>query len=84
MMREKYLGMGDDANSLTPADMLNLTFEYNRKKAQLEADMKGSLQQVKDSSSSSSCRNEAGFNIFEEMFYDQSGRSKNSMIKKGA
>ena len=59
------------------------TFEYNKKKVMLEAFMKtGSDQQVAASSSSSSCRNEADFNIFEEMFYDQSGRSKNSMIKK--
>tara|TARA_B110000285_G_C15029535_1_gene565963 strand:- start:608 stop:1144 length:537 start_codon:yes stop_codon:yes gene_type:complete len=76
-MREKYLNMGDEANSLTPADMLNLTFEYNKKKALLEANMNCQDKQSKESSSSSSCRNEAGFNIFEEMFTD-------SIIKKGA
>ena len=77
-MREKYLNMsGFELEKLTAMDMLNITYEHNRKQAILanlnNSDMSEQKRirgvgLIKDSSSSSSssARNEARFNIFEE------------------
>lgn len=60
-MREKYLNMsGIELEAITPAEMLNITYEFNKMRASGKPD--------ENSSSSSSERNEAGFKIFEEMF----------------
>ena len=57
-MREKYLSMsGGEMEAITPAEMLNITYEYNKMRANNHVE-EGS------SSSSSCCRNEA-VNIFE-------------------
>jgi hypothetical protein len=48
-------------DELKPVDILNITFEHNRKKEQLKG-----VVSSKSKSSSSSLKNEASFNIFEE------------------
>jgi hypothetical protein len=60
-MREKYLSMsGNEMEAITPAEMLNITYEFNKMRASKQGG-----QEI--SSSSSSERNEAGFKIFEKM-----------------
>jgi hypothetical protein len=59
-MREKYLNMsGGDMEAITPAEMLNITYEFNK--------MRATGKDQDNSSSSSSERNEAAFKIFEKM-----------------
>ena len=37
-MREKYLNLsGFEIDAMTPAEMLNITYEYNRKRAMMQA-----------------------------------------------
>ena len=80
---------------MTPADMLNVTYEINKKRNDFMNSMskskglyleddegtssEGKLEKIKQvkmgcSSSSSSFHNEAGFNIFEEIYYDKSSK----------
>lgn len=83
-MREKYLNLsGFEIDAMTPADMLNITYEYNKKRAMMQAMMfdrkqgdnlnsDGQCKTYSDSSSSQSQQNIAQFNIFEELHYDRS------------
>jgi uncharacterized phage-associated protein len=58
-MREKYLSMsGNELEAITPAEMLNITYEFNK--------MRATRQEKEKSSSSSSERNETTFNILEK------------------
>ncbi len=52
-----------EAESLAPVDMLNITYEFNRK----HAIMQQMFDQHDNSSSSQSLQNEADFNILEEL-----------------
>jgi len=73
-MRKKYLNMsGADMEQLTPADILNITYEHNQKRmAIMEHSQRHLSKEIRNySSSSSSLQNEAGFNIFEEIYFDQ-------------
>ena len=59
-MREKYFNMsGVEMEAITPAEMLNITYEFNK--------MRATGNDQDKSSSSSSERNEAAFKIFEKM-----------------
>lgn len=67
-MREKYMNMSCmDVQNLTPVDMLNITFEHNKRKANIINSHHTSKRDIIVSSSSSSAKNNAGFNILEEM-----------------
>lgn len=72
-MREKYMSMsGNEMEGLRPVDILNITFEHNKRKAMIinRVANKEEPMHTKQSSSSSSCKNEASFNIFEEIYFD--------------
>ena len=70
-MRDKYLSMsGGEMEGITPAEMLNITYEFNKMRATKE----------RESSSSSSERNEAAFKIFEKLQNKQNDSDSNSDI----
>ena len=58
-----------ETKPLTPVDLLNLTFEHNKHREQMGN---------RPPSSSSSEKNEAGFNIFEEIQFNKSRRLSDS------
>jgi hypothetical protein len=61
-MREKYLNMsGYEIQEMKPVDILNITFEHNKKKELIR-------DRTNLSSSSSSRKNEVSINILEEPF----------------
>lgn len=96
-MREKYLNLsGFEIDAMTPAEMLNITYEYNRKRALMQAMMfdkrkdddlgpkpSESHSLSNSSSSSRSQQNVAQFNIFEELHYDQSQKNFNKDKGRG-
>jgi hypothetical protein len=66
-MREKYLSMSVfKINELKPVELLNITFEHNKKKELITKLQSSSRISQQSKSSSSSLKNEASFNIFEE------------------
>ena len=69
-MNSMHLSGMIDLESLTPADMLNITHEYNRKRAQMH-----------DCSSSSSGTNEASIKILrsDQLFASDESSEKHQM-----
>ena len=81
-MREKYMNMSClDMQNLTPVDMLNITFEHNKRKANIINSHNTSKRDIVVSSSSSSAKNNAGFNILEEISKGGKIRAKHGTKK---
>ena len=106
-MRDKYLNMSRvEVEKLSAADMVNITFDLNRKQAMMADLWNKSLVKSSDnssgsssklvrshpykqplSSSSSSCKNEASFNILEEIYkqaFEVKSSKNKEKVKKGA